>query len=140
MKLFHTSPVEIKKITKTGMFGDCLFFALSPYGLGNIVNVYSVDASEMSFTKKNIKIQISKNEYTSKCTAACKSVSSLGTRSLDGSFSSQIKTYTADNQLVELRGTTSTGLYIYSDLKSVSALTIQDNAEITLILNNLKPL
>ena len=98
------------------------------------------NASEMSFTKKNIKIQISKNEYTSKCTAACKSVSSLGTRSLDGSFSSQIKTYTADNQLVELRGTTSTGLYIYSDLKSVSALTIQDNAEITLILNNLKPL
>jgi len=49
MKLFHTSPVEIKKITKTGIFGDCLFFALSPYGLGNIVNVYSVDASEMSF-------------------------------------------------------------------------------------------
>lgn len=49
MKLFHTSPVEIKKITKTGMFGDCLFFALSPYGLGNIVNIYSVDASEMSF-------------------------------------------------------------------------------------------
>ena len=31
------------------MFGDCLFFAARPYSLGDIVNIYSVDASEMSF-------------------------------------------------------------------------------------------
>ena len=52
MKLFHTSPVEIKSINKFGNFDDCLFFSANVYEMSACETiVYSIDASEMSFVE-----------------------------------------------------------------------------------------
>lgn len=50
MKLFHTSPNKIEKITKYGNFDDCLFFSLEVYEMsaGETIT-YSIDAEEMKF-------------------------------------------------------------------------------------------
>jgi len=51
MKVYHTSPVEIKTIDKYyGLFDDCLFFSWNPYSMsvGEVV-LYSLDISDMDF-------------------------------------------------------------------------------------------
>ena len=47
MKLYHTSPDEIKKIEKYGFFDDMLFFAVDPYemSVGKTL-LYSIDIEE----------------------------------------------------------------------------------------------
>ena len=40
MKLIHTSPNEIKEISKCGMFDDCLFFSCSEYVTTQAKEVY----------------------------------------------------------------------------------------------------
>lgn len=48
MKLYHTSPDKIEKISKNGMFDDCLFFANDPYFMTQASNpvVYSIEIDE----------------------------------------------------------------------------------------------
>jgi hypothetical protein len=46
MNLIHTSPVEIKSITKNGVFGDCLFFSTTEYAMGEVKAVYNLEVSE----------------------------------------------------------------------------------------------
>ena len=46
MKLIHTSPEEIKEISDSGMFGDCLFFSTHEYAMGNVKAVYSLEIDE----------------------------------------------------------------------------------------------
>ncbi len=50
MKLFHTSPKEIAKISRFGAFDDCLFFSAEPYSMsiGEVIT-YSIDAENMNF-------------------------------------------------------------------------------------------
>ena len=50
MKLFHTSPKEIKKIDQFGNFEDCLFFSARVYqmAIGEVIT-YSIDAENMDF-------------------------------------------------------------------------------------------
>lgn len=50
MKLFHTSPSKIEKITSFGMFGECLFFSSEPYYMTMAKNplLYSIDIDEDS--------------------------------------------------------------------------------------------
>ncbi|MFX5523805.1 hypothetical protein [Acinetobacter baumannii] len=50
MKLFHTSPNKIEKISKFGNFDDCLFFSTNVYEMSACETiVYSIDAETMSF-------------------------------------------------------------------------------------------
>ena len=46
LTLIHTSPVEIKEITKNGVFGDILFFASEEYHMGKTSHVYSLEVGE----------------------------------------------------------------------------------------------
>lgn len=50
MKLFHTSPNKIEKVSKFGTFDDCLFFSVNPYSMsvGEVIT-YSIDAANMDF-------------------------------------------------------------------------------------------
>ncbi|EMI6047496.1 hypothetical protein [Acinetobacter baumannii] len=50
MKLFHTSPNKIEKVSKFGNFNDCLFFSTNVYEMSACETiVYSIDAENMSF-------------------------------------------------------------------------------------------
>ena len=50
MNLYHTSPSEIKEISKFGKFDDCLFFSSNVYEMSACETVlYSIDATEMNF-------------------------------------------------------------------------------------------
>jgi len=44
--VIHTSPSEIKAISKDGLFNDCLFFSDEEYAMGNVGAVYSLDINE----------------------------------------------------------------------------------------------
>ena len=48
MTIYHTSPKEIKEITKNGLFDDCLFFASEPYFMTQAENpiIYSLEIDE----------------------------------------------------------------------------------------------
>lgn len=48
MKLFHTSPEKIEKISKFGMFGECLFFSSSVYVMTAVEDyiTYSIEINE----------------------------------------------------------------------------------------------
>jgi len=48
MKLYHTSPEKIEKITTNGQFGDCLFFASKPYKMtaASTVFIYTINIDE----------------------------------------------------------------------------------------------
>ena len=46
MKLLHTRPVEITKITNTGLFDDCLFFSSNEYAMGAVRAVYSIEIDD----------------------------------------------------------------------------------------------
>lgn len=50
MKLFHTSPNKIEKVSKFGNFDDCLFFSTNVYEMsaGETIT-YSINADEMRF-------------------------------------------------------------------------------------------
>ena len=50
MKLFHTSPNKIEKVSKFGNFDDCLFFSTNVYEMsaGETIT-YSIDADDMRF-------------------------------------------------------------------------------------------
>lgn len=43
MKIYHTSPEKIEKITKSCLFDDCLFFSSSVYDMGNAKYIYSIN-------------------------------------------------------------------------------------------------
>ena len=48
--IYHTSPAEIKKINKFGLFDDCLFFSVDVYQMSACeCIVYQIDDSELSF-------------------------------------------------------------------------------------------
>ena len=78
IRVFHTSPQEIKEIRKDGRFDDVLFFSDREYSMGKVRAVYSIDLDErqvingrdLEFTgkaeKKAIKelIAISDKELT----------------------------------------------------------------------------
>jgi hypothetical protein len=50
MKLYHTSPTKIEKITRSGLFDDCLFFSTDVYQMSiSECVVYSIDASKLTF-------------------------------------------------------------------------------------------
>jgi len=46
MLLTHTSPVEITKIEKHGLFADCLFFSVDEYAMGQVEAVYNLEVAE----------------------------------------------------------------------------------------------
>ena len=48
MKLYHTSPYEIKKINESGVFGDCLFFATERYVMteAKTIFTYSIEIND----------------------------------------------------------------------------------------------
>ena len=46
MQIIHTSPVEIKEITKTGLFDDCLFFSADEYAMGKVAATYTLEINE----------------------------------------------------------------------------------------------
>jgi hypothetical protein len=46
LTIYHTSPVEITEIRKSGRFGDCLFFAYEEYAMGQVAAVYSLETNE----------------------------------------------------------------------------------------------
>ena len=46
LTLTHTSPVEITKIEKHGLFNDCLFFSIDEYAMGNVEAVYTLNIEE----------------------------------------------------------------------------------------------
>lgn len=50
MNIYHTSPVEIKEISKNGLFNDCLFFSNDVYTMtaGDFIT-YEMDVNEDSF-------------------------------------------------------------------------------------------
>ncbi|MCU4483647.1 hypothetical protein [Acinetobacter ursingii] len=50
MKLFHTSPNKIEKVSKFGKFDDCLFFSTNVYEMsaGETIT-YSINADDMHF-------------------------------------------------------------------------------------------
>ena len=50
MKLFHTSPNKIEKVSKFGNFDDCLFFSTNVYEMsaGETIT-YSINADDMRF-------------------------------------------------------------------------------------------
>ena len=50
MKLFHTSPKKIEKVSKFGNFDDCLFFSTNVYEMsaGETIT-YSINADDMRF-------------------------------------------------------------------------------------------
>ncbi len=50
MKLFHTSPNKIEKVSKFGNFDDCLFFSTNVYEMSACETItYSIDAEGMRF-------------------------------------------------------------------------------------------
>ncbi|MDE8603911.1 hypothetical protein M3I01_013490 [Marinomonas sp. RSW2] len=51
MKIFHTSPVEIKAINTLGLFGDCLFFSNDVYTMtaSSTVYTYSMEIEDEDF-------------------------------------------------------------------------------------------
>jgi hypothetical protein len=46
MKITHTSPVEITKITNSGLFDDCLFFSDDEYAMGKVAATYTLEIEE----------------------------------------------------------------------------------------------
>jgi len=49
LKLYHTSPTEIKEITKNGYFDDMLFFSETPYEMSACDTIlYSIEIKEES--------------------------------------------------------------------------------------------
>ena len=59
MTVYHTSPDKIEKITKNGLFADCLFFSETPYSM-SISNVHTY--------KINVKtIKVSEFFYNDDC-------------------------------------------------------------------------
>ena len=46
IRVFHTSPQEIKEIRKDGRFDDVLFFSDREYSMGKVRAVYSIDLDE----------------------------------------------------------------------------------------------
>lgn len=52
MKLFHTSPKKIEKVSKFGNFDDCLFFSSNVYEMsaGKTIT-YAVNADDMRFVE-----------------------------------------------------------------------------------------
>ena len=46
MQIIHTSPEAITKITKNGLFDDCLFFSVDEYAMGKVGAVYTLEISE----------------------------------------------------------------------------------------------
>ena len=55
MKVYHTSPAEINKITQNGLFNDCLFFANEPYFMTQVKNpvVYSLQLNKEKIINVN---------------------------------------------------------------------------------------
>ena len=54
MKLFHTSPTEIKDINNYGMFGECLCFSADVYQMSACeVLTYSIEVDEDEIIKAN---------------------------------------------------------------------------------------
>jgi hypothetical protein len=50
MKLFHTSPNKIEKVSKFGNFDDCLFFSTNVYEMSACeTTIYSINADDMRF-------------------------------------------------------------------------------------------
>ncbi len=83
MKLYHTSPEEINKISKNGLFDDCLFFSGTPYGLGDIKAVYEIDINE-----KNIidAYQLDSEEIVSHIASVLECSEEEAEKMLDGSI------------------------------------------------------
>lgn len=46
MRITHTSPAVITKITDRGLFDDCLFFSDNEYAMGDVAAVYELEISE----------------------------------------------------------------------------------------------
>lgn len=52
MKLFHTSPNKIEKVSKFGSFDDCLFFSPNVYEMSACeIITYSINADDMRFVE-----------------------------------------------------------------------------------------
>ena len=52
MKLFHTSPNKIEKVSKFGNFDDCLFFSPNVYEMSACETItYSINADNMRFVE-----------------------------------------------------------------------------------------
>ena len=52
MKLFHTSPNKIEKVSKFGNFDDCLFFSANVYEMSASETItYSINADDMRFVE-----------------------------------------------------------------------------------------
>ena len=52
MKLFHTSPNKIEKVSKFGNFDDCLFFSSNVYEMSACETItYSINADDMRFVE-----------------------------------------------------------------------------------------
>ena len=52
MKLFHTSPNKIEKVSKFGNFDDCLFFSANVYEMSACETItYSINADDMRFVE-----------------------------------------------------------------------------------------
>lgn len=51
--MYHTSPVKIEEITKSGTFGDILFFSDDVYCTGPAVYLYKLDSSKINCIKSS---------------------------------------------------------------------------------------
>lgn len=76
MKLFHTSPAPITRVSRGGRFGSCLFFSCKPYSMsvGDVIT-YSIEiddaelisARELFYHELAAELEPIVNEVAARC-------------------------------------------------------------------------